>query len=90
MHNAFFSPVNKNNVHYFLNQEVQEIVRVRDAIKLIESDGWYHIITRGSHRQYKHPVKPGRITIAGKPSDDLAQGTLNSILKQAGLKNIGE
>lgn len=42
--------------------------------------------TRGSHRQFKHPTKPGRVTIAGKPSDNLAPGTLNSILKQAGLK----
>jgi len=41
---------------------------------------------QGSHRQYKHHAKPGRVTIAGKPSDDLAPGTMNSILKQAGLK----
>ncbi len=61
-------------------------MKVRDAIRLIERDGWYHVATRGSHRQYKHPRKPGRVTIAGKPSDDLAPGTLNSILKQAGLK----
>ena len=61
-------------------------LKVRDAIRTIEDDGWYHVATRGSHRQYKHPVKPGRVTIAGKPSDDLAPGTLNSILKQAGLK----
>ncbi|MFH1908284.1 MAG: type II toxin-antitoxin system HicA family toxin [Chloroflexota bacterium] len=55
----------------------------RDAIKLIETDGWYLVATRGSHRQYKHPTRPGRVTIAGHPSDDLASGTLNSILKQA-------
>jgi predicted RNA binding protein YcfA (HicA-like mRNA interferase family) len=61
-------------------------VKVREAIKLIESGGWVHIATRGSHRQFKHPAKPGRVTIPGKPSDDLAPGTLNSILKQAGLK----
>lgn len=61
-------------------------MKVRDAIRLIEDDGWYQVATRGSHRQYKHPTKPGRVTIAGKPSDDLAPGTLNSILKQAGLK----
>jgi len=61
-------------------------MKVRDAIRLIENDGWQHVATRGSHRQYKHPIKPGRVTIAGKPSDDLAPGTLNSILKQAGLK----
>ncbi|MFC0242149.1 type II toxin-antitoxin system HicA family toxin [Rhodopseudomonas telluris] len=61
-------------------------MRVRDVIRLIEDDGWTHVATRGSHRQYKHPWKPGRVTIAGKPSDDLAPGTFASILKQAGLK----
>ena len=53
---------------------------------MIEDDGWFIVATRGSRRQYKHPTKPGRVTIAGKPSEDLAPGTLNSILKQAGLK----
>jgi len=61
-------------------------MKVRDIIKLIEADGWYLVDTKGSHRQYKHMVKPGRVTIAGKSNDDLAPGTLNSILKQAGLK----
>jgi predicted RNA binding protein YcfA (HicA-like mRNA interferase family) len=61
-------------------------VKVREAMKLIERDGWFVVATRGSHRQYKHPTKLGRVTIAGKPPDDLAPGTLNSILKQAGLK----
>ena len=61
-------------------------MKVRDTIKLIEADGWYLVVTRGSHRQYKHPTKPGRVTLAGHPSDDLAPGTLNSILKQAQLK----
>ena len=61
-------------------------MKVRDVIRLIEDDGWYLVATRGSHRQYKHPRKPGRVTIAGKPPDDLAPGTLNSILKQAALK----
>jgi predicted RNA binding protein YcfA (HicA-like mRNA interferase family) len=61
-------------------------MKVREAIKLIEADGWFEIATRGSHRQYRHVTKPGRVTIAGKLSDDLAPGTLNSILKQAGLK----
>jgi predicted RNA binding protein YcfA (HicA-like mRNA interferase family) len=61
-------------------------VKVRQAIQLIEADGWYLVATRGSHRQYRHPEKSGRVTIAGKPSDDLAPGTLNSVLKQAGLK----
>jgi predicted RNA binding protein YcfA (HicA-like mRNA interferase family) len=61
-------------------------MKVREAIRLIEDDGWYLVATRGSHRQFKHPSKSGRVTIAGKPSDDLAPGTQNSILKQAGLK----
>ena len=61
-------------------------MKVREAIQMIEDDGWFLVATRGSHRQFKHPVKPGRVTIAGKPSDDLAPGTRNSILKQAGLK----
>ncbi len=59
-------------------------MKVREAIRLIEDDGWVVVAARDSHRQYKHPAKPGRVTIAGKPSDDLAPGTLNSILKQAG------
>ena len=61
-------------------------MKVRDAIQLIEDDGWFLVVTRGSHRQYKHSVKPGRVTVAGKPSDDIAPGTFASILKQAGLK----
>ena len=61
-------------------------MKVREAIKLIEKDGWYLDRTRGSHRQYKHPSKRGLVTVAGKPSDELAPGTKNSILKQAALK----
>ncbi len=53
---------------------------------MLRKDGWEQVATRGSHRQFKHPAKPGRVTVAGKPSDDLAPGTFNSILKQAGLK----
>lgn len=53
---------------------------------MIEDDGWYKVNTEGSHRQYKHATKKGRVTIAGKLSDDVQKGTLNSILKQAGLK----
>jgi predicted RNA binding protein YcfA (HicA-like mRNA interferase family) len=60
--------------------------KVRDMIKLIEQDGWFLDRTRGSHRQFKHPSKRGLVTIAGKPEDDVARGTENSILKQAGLK----
>ena len=61
-------------------------MKVRDIIKKVEKDGWILVRTRGSHRQYKHPTKPGLITIAGKPNDDLAPGTLNSVLKQGGYK----
>jgi predicted RNA binding protein YcfA (HicA-like mRNA interferase family) len=61
-------------------------MKVRDLMKLIEKDGWYVVATRGSHRQYKHPEKVGRVTIAGHPADDVAPGTLNSVLKQARLK----
>jgi predicted RNA binding protein YcfA (HicA-like mRNA interferase family) len=53
---------------------------------MLEQDGWRLLATRGSHRQFKHPEKPGRVTVPGKPNDDLAPGTFNSILKQAGLK----
>lgn len=60
--------------------------KVKEAIRQVEQDGWYEVKVVGSHRQFKHPTKPGRVTIAGKLSDDLAPGTYNSILKQAGLK----
>jgi len=63
-----------------------QTMKVRDAIRAIEDDGWFMVAMRGSHRQFKHPQKPGRVTIAGKLSDDLAPGTMNSILRQAGLK----
>ncbi len=61
-------------------------MKVAEALRLLQQDGWYLVNQRGSHRQFKHPDKPGRVTVAGKPSDDLAPGTLNSILKQANLK----
>jgi predicted RNA binding protein YcfA (HicA-like mRNA interferase family) len=60
--------------------------KIRDIIKQIEKDGWCLVATKGSHRQYKHQKKPGRVTIAGHSGDELAYGTLNSILKQAQLK----
>jgi predicted RNA binding protein YcfA (HicA-like mRNA interferase family) len=61
-------------------------MKVREVIRLLRSDGWVQITTRGSHRQFKHSSKPGKVTVAGKPSVDIPPGTLNSILKQAGLK----
>jgi len=53
---------------------------------MLNENGWVEVACRGSHRQFKHPGKAGRVTVPGKLSDDLAPGTLNSILKQAGLK----
>jgi predicted RNA binding protein YcfA (HicA-like mRNA interferase family) len=61
-------------------------MKVRDVIKVVQKDGWVHVSTKGSHRQFKHPVKAGRVTIAGHPSDEMPPGTLKSVLKQAGLK----
>jgi predicted RNA binding protein YcfA (HicA-like mRNA interferase family) len=61
-------------------------VKVRELIALIEADGWFLVRTRGSHRQFQHPVKAGTVTIAGNPGTDVPAGTLNSVLKQAGLK----
>lgn len=61
-------------------------MKVREVVKFIEQDGWQVVRTRGSHRQYKHTDKPGLVTVPGNPGDELAPGTLNSILKQAGLK----
>jgi predicted RNA binding protein YcfA (HicA-like mRNA interferase family) len=61
-------------------------MKVRDVIKLLARDGWYRVVTEGSHRQYKHPTKPGRVTVAGHPSEDVHPKTLKSILMQAGLQ----
>jgi predicted RNA binding protein YcfA (HicA-like mRNA interferase family) len=60
-------------------------VKVKEIIRIIETEGWYYSRQTGSHRQFKHPVKKGTVTIAGKPSDDLDKGTQKSILRQAGL-----
>jgi predicted RNA binding protein YcfA (HicA-like mRNA interferase family) len=61
-------------------------MKVSELLRLLHNDGWFLVATRGSHRQFKHLAKPGRVTGPGKPSDDLAPGTLISILKQAGLR----
>jgi predicted RNA binding protein YcfA (HicA-like mRNA interferase family) len=60
-------------------------MKVGEMIELLRRDGWFEVAQRGSHRQFKHLTKPGRVTVAGKPSSDLAAGTQMSILKQAGL-----
>lgn len=62
-----------------------EVLKVRDVIARLHQAGWVLVATRGSHRQFKHPTKPGRVTVAGKPSDELATGTLKSISKQSGV-----
>lgn len=61
-------------------------MKVRDVVRLVEADGWYFVRQRGSHRQYRHPTKLGKVTIAGKPSDEMAAGTLGSIFRQAGIR----
>lgn len=61
-------------------------MKVRDAIKMLEQDGWYLDRTRGSHRQFKHSTKPGLVTVPGKAGDDLGTGTFRSILRQAELE----
>jgi predicted RNA binding protein YcfA (HicA-like mRNA interferase family) len=68
------------------SQRKTGVMRVSDLLRMLNEDGWFLVATRGSHRQFKHPVKPGRVTVPGKPADDLAPGTLNSILKQSGMK----
>jgi len=61
-------------------------MKVKEIIRLIEKRGWYLVSQRGSHRQYKHPVIPGRVTIPGNVNDELPKGTANSVLKQARIK----
>ncbi|HEY3550580.1 MAG TPA: type II toxin-antitoxin system HicA family toxin [Gaiellaceae bacterium] len=61
-------------------------MKVREVLRLLADDGWEVVTTRGSHRQLKHPSKPGRVTVAGKGSDDLHPKTAVSILRQAGLR----
>ena len=62
------------------------IMKVREVIRRLLNDGWVQVAQKGSHRQFKHPSKPGKVTVPGKPSDDLPEGTYRSILRQAGLQ----
>lgn len=62
-------------------------MKVREVIELLEKNGWVQVAQRGSHRQFKHPTQPGKVTVPGKLSEDLPAGTLRSILRQAGLGN---
>ncbi len=61
-------------------------MKVRDLIRVLETDGWQQVRMKGSHRQFRHPVKHSTITVAGKVNVDIPAGTLASILKHAGLK----
>lgn len=60
--------------------------KVKEVIKLLEKDGWYQAYIAGSHRQFKHPVRKGKVTVNGKPDEILSQFLLDSIWKQAGWK----
>jgi predicted RNA binding protein YcfA (HicA-like mRNA interferase family) len=60
-------------------------IKVGEMIKIIEADGWYLVRIKGSHRQYKHPAKPGNVTVAGKTSTDVPLGTERNIFRQAGI-----
>jgi predicted RNA binding protein YcfA (HicA-like mRNA interferase family) len=62
-------------------------MKVREVIERLEDDGWVKVTQRGSHRQFKHPVKRGKVTVPGKLSDEMPTGTLKSILRQAGLED---
>ena len=64
------------------------MVKVRDVVRMLEKDGWFLVRTKGSHHQFRHLVKKGAVTVPGRPSDDLAPGTLSSILEQAGLRRV--
>ena len=61
-------------------------MKVREVIRMIEDDGWILVVTKGSHRQFKHPTKPGRVTVSGNSGDDMPKGTLASVKRQAGLE----
>lgn len=61
-------------------------MKVREVIRILEKDGWQWLRTRGSHRHFLHPKKPGKVTVPGKPGEDVRPATLNSIMKQARLK----
>jgi predicted RNA binding protein YcfA (HicA-like mRNA interferase family) len=63
-------------------------VKVREVIRLLERDGWVLVVTRGSHRQFKHLTKPGRVTVSGNLGDEMPKGTFASVKRQAGLKGV--
>ncbi|HEY7651840.1 MAG TPA: type II toxin-antitoxin system HicA family toxin [Methylomirabilota bacterium] len=61
-------------------------MKVREVIRMLQDDGWTLVVTRGSHRQFKHPTKPGRVTVSGQLGDDMPKGTLASVKRQAALR----
>lgn len=63
-------------------------MKVRELIRILERDGWKLVVTKGSHRQFKHPEKPGRVTVSGNAGEDMPKGTLASVKRQAGLKGV--
>lgn len=65
-------------------------MRIREAITLLKKDGWFQVAQRGSHRQFKHPTKKGRVTVAGNLGHELSKGTFASILRQAQLEDADE
>lgn len=68
-------------------KRIEAGMKVRDVIRRLNEDGWVQVSQKGSHRQFKHPAKRGKVTVPGKPSDDLPEGTYRSILRQAGLED---
>lgn len=63
-------------------------MKVREVIRLLERDGWELVVTRGSHRQFEHPEKPGRVTVSASLGDEMPKGTFASVKRQAGLKGV--
>ena len=91
LNSAFLSGTANNGISVGIHKSqtkstVKPIRKVKHLVKLVKDDGWYHDRTKGSHRQFIHPTKTGVVTIPGKPNADVRRGTLNSVLRQAGLK----
>ena len=61
-------------------------MKVRDVLKQLQAEGWQVVRTKGSHRQLRHPNRPGTVTVAGHAGDEVPKGTLKSIRKQAGAE----
>lgn len=83
--NIFLKTIDTYQIHVYNINVGGEGVRSKDLMKIIEKDGWYLVNIKGSHHQFKHPTKKGRVTIP-HPKKDLPKGTIKSILKQAGLE----